>query len=217
VANPKPPQPPNSLRVAFEGIYGPATWAVVHWFMCTPTDLASPANIHATVGELFGFFGTRLVDDGNVASTLHLTKAKAVYRPDSGDVLYRTVWIGDVAGAGSSDDNPAQVAFLYNWNTVDPRRGGKARSYIPGVPDAAQLDEARLTTSVVNALTIQANAYLVDIATAGDGPLDVDKMVEMSFRTGNDYRLAAVTYDITDCSLNQVMGSQRRRIDRLRA
>lgn len=216
VADHRAPQPADSLRVAFEGTNGPSTWAVIHWFQLASTGDATAAQLATLVGAIRDAFGTAFIHVGAISSTTHLTRVKAAYRTQDGTLLRRSELVADVVGTGSSDSEAAQVAMLINWATGDPRRGGKPRSYIPGVVDEVMLDSARLLSANVVTATNQAIAYIAAVNALTSGPLTGVKFVEMSFRDLKTYRAAAVSYDIDSGSCSTEVATQRRRVDRLR-
>lgn len=211
----KPPPPPDSLRCAFEGTYGPTTWAVIHWFQLASTGAATQAQLDTLVSSIFTQFGTAFVPSG-APSVLHLTKVLAKYRLQSGAGSMKSTHVADVSGGAGGDYDAAQVCRLYNWTTIDDRRGGKPRTYMPGVTDVWKQDQASFTGTVVTSLTALVNTYIANVKALTSGPLVAPQLVEMSFVTGKAYRAAAVTFEIDSGALNPVMATQRRRIDRVR-
>jgi hypothetical protein len=211
-----PPQLENSLRVAYEGTYGPCTWAVIHRFISNPSDVVTGAQLAAVLATLRDAFALRFITGPDTSNNLHLTRVAATRMNDSGTNVVRRVIVADSSGDGGTDDDPGQVAYLYNWSSGDPRQGGKARSYLPGVLDSDQSDEGRLLGSVVTGRTTQALAYLTAANAASSGDLDGLQMVEYSTVDGLAYRTTAAVYTIDDVALNLVLGTQRRRVGRLR-
>jgi len=211
-----PPQLPNSIRVAFEGNYGPCTWAVIHHFTSDASDDVTGAQLAAVLTTIRDAFGAHFITGPDTSNNLHLTRVNGVRMNDSGSGVIRRTVVADISGDGGTDDDPGQVAYLYNWSTGDPRRGGKARSYLPGVLDSDQLDQGRLLASRVASRTSEANVYLAAANAASSGALTGLQMVEYSIVDSDAYRLAAVVYTIEDGTCNDVLGSQRRRVGRLR-
>jgi hypothetical protein len=216
MADHKPPQPVSSLRVAYEGTLGPATWAVVHWFLVTQSGALVLANLNELVDDLGEIFAQRFINVGYVSSSCHFTRIKATLRDADGTSMYRTSRVADVAGTGSGDSEAAQVCVLIDWATGDPRRGGKPRSYLPGVTDESLSDSARLTPAAVVAFSSSAAVYITDCLALTEGTISNPEMVEMSFRNLNTWRAAAVAYPILGGAASDVVATQRRRVDRLR-
>lgn len=213
----KPPLPADTMRVAFEGTFGPATWAVVQYFALASTGDPTLAQLNTLVDAVGAAFGTNLIHLTGVSNQVHFTTIKATYRLQSGTGSYKTRRVADVTGNGSGDYDPAQVSFLYNWITIDDRRGGKCRSYIPGVVDGARADEVFLSGGTVTSLAGHAADYLTAIAAITSGPLTGLQMVEMSFVDGGAYRGAAVFFPVVAAAPSPAVATQRRRVDRLRS
>jgi hypothetical protein len=184
--------------------------------MTADSDVVTPADLKLTVDDLVGAFHSRFIHVSRTSGRCHFTRCAAVRMNDSGTAVIRRVTVVDSVGTGSTDDEAGQVCYLYNWQTGDPRRGGKARSYVPGVTDDSLDDEARLDGGVLTAGTSDAEDYIADVVGISHGDLEITDFIEMSFRDSNDYRLAAVFYPITDGALNDIVATQRRRVDRLR-
>lgn len=212
----KPKPTPDSLRCAFEGTLGPADWAVVHWFQLASTGIGTIADLNNLVDQIGDAYAAAFVTVGGVSTNLHFTRVRASYRTQDGAGRLRTVTIADETGTGSGTDAPAQCAYLIDWQSIDDRRGGKPRSYIPGVVLGSMADEARIDAATVASLSAGAVAYIAATFALSHGPLVAPKLVEMSFRTGNADRVAAVTFDILSGVCSGVVATQRRRVDRLR-
>jgi hypothetical protein len=211
-----PPLLRNVLRVAHEGTYGPCTWAVVHHFDTTPAEPIPTADMDAVLSTIAASFATRFISGPDSSNNLHYTRINGVRMNDSGTGVKRRALVTDTSGDGGTDDDPGQVAYLYNWTTDDPRRGGKARSYLPGVLDSDQLDQGRLTGAVQATRTAQALLYLAEANAASHGVLTGLQMVEYSIVDSLAYRAEAAIYTIDGVTCNNVLGTQRRRVGRLR-
>ena len=211
----KAEQPAGSLRIAYEGTYGATTWAVVQWMMFAGSGDPSIADVNTLTQDLHTAFGD-LVHHTIFADQLHLTHTKVRYRPIGGTGAYRSTYVADVAGQGNNPYESGQVCFLINWNTTDPRRGGKARSYIPGVQTTDVEQEGYVKGSAVTTLNGYIATYLAALQAISVGIFTAGELVEMSFVNGNAYRATPESYVIQSGFVNPVVGSQRRRVDRLR-
>jgi hypothetical protein len=185
--------------------------------MSNASDVVTGAQLAAVLATLRDAFALRFITGPDSSNNLHLTRVKGVRMNDSGSFVVRRAIVADAAGDGGTDDDPGQVAYLYNWTSGDPRRGGKPRTYLPGVLDSDQTDEARVAGSVVTGRTTQALAYLASANAASSGDLDGLQMIEYSEVDSLAYRTVAAFYPIEDVALNDVLGTQRRRVGRLRS
>lgn len=192
------------------GSYGPATWANVLYFLVgdtthTPGEVIAEiaAQMHSFYHDGFGL--------GNFSSSWSTNYCTITYR-DAEDSIVRLRVSDAMAGIGDASGQDAQVAYLVNWSTGDIRRGGKPRQYVCGVPDDRIADSARLSPGTVTGIT----GLLLTWLAALPGLTIPLELVEMSFRDGNAWRTAAAHYPIIGVSLNPVVATQRRRVNRLR-
>ena len=197
------------------GTYGPATWANVLYFLLGDVGTHTPGEvIQSVAAAAVQLYSTILASA--FSSHWAINSTTVTYR-DAADSIVRLRVADAFAGTNGTGDQEAQVAYLINWATSDPRRGGKPRTYIPGVPDNAVADSARLTTGEVAAINSAIVTWLTAILTPGGSRLVAMQLVEMSFRNGGTWRDSAVTFPILGGVCNPVVATQRRRVDRLRA
>lgn len=207
---PKAQIPVGSIKAAVTGQYGPATWVNVFYLLCTPGTSTPGEVIAQVVSYLHDFYNT-VITPSRLSEDWKTQYTTVSYR-DAEDSLVRLRIADAVVGTSGGYGQAAEVAFLFNWGTGDPRRGGKPRQYVCGVPDNQMLDSARLVDSAQSAINAALITWLEDGPTL---PIPL-QLVEMSFRDGNTWRTEPVTYPIIGGNVNPVVASQRRRVDRLR-
>src|ERR671937_404547 len=203
------PPETDSIRVAYEGYLGPATWAIVHWFKVLYTGSASLADQEYVNQHL----ATPLHDNllANACSNdLHLTTVRSTVFLTSGERI-RKVSVMDAVGGISSSSEPSSIAYLIDWATTDGRRGGKPRTYLPGVPENAMIDTSRIAASSAADRATNAMAYVTAAVAISHGVLAINEFVDMSFVDGGAYRTVGHAYPILGASVRQVVGHQRRR------
>lgn len=204
------------LRVAFEGTNLGTDWAVVHWFATHYGTEPTVAQLNTLVDDIAAAYGTNFVNQGHISSDVVLTTVKASLAIADMPGKLRTVRVADVVGTGAGPAEAGQVCYLINWQTTDGRRGGKARSYIPGPRVADLSDQGHLIVGVANALTDFANAYHNAVNALAPAPFDSVHFIDASFVDGKAYRTIPVGYEIFAGVCSPVVATQRRRVDRLR-
>lgn len=209
-------QPAGWLRVAFEGTWDFVDWAVIHWFVTTPTTDPTMSELNDLVDLIGEAFGDNLIHNGAVSTLVSFTTVKAVYAIASVPEKMRTVRIADEAGAGSSDQSLGQACYLIDWDSSDGRRGGKPRSYIPGVTDEDMADGAHILDSSRLTMTNSANAYHNAVNALTSAPWSSIHFIDASFVNAKAYRLVPHGYEIFSGHCSPVTGTQRRRVGRLR-
>lgn len=196
------------------GTYGPTTWANVLYLDTSPSDPGDPVDVALAVSRaLHALYNPYDASEWSV--NWQVTTYKVLYR-DAEDSSYRFTLADAIGGTDSGGDQDAQVAYLLNWASGDSRKGGKPRQYIPGVPTSSMLDSARLTSRVVDDLNTQMSNFLAGFPYNGDTTGVCQSLVEMSFVDGKADRVAPLAMPIVSGTINPVVATQRRRIDRLR-
>jgi hypothetical protein len=211
----KAPLPVGYTKVTVKGTYGPTNWVNVLYLDTSPTDPANYADLLPAACTAITDLYDAIVHTSNFSDQLTVSTVKAVYADASESVRTLTVADGTV-GTHSGDCQDAQVAYLINWASDDGRRGGKPRSYLPGVPNAAMLDPARLQSSTLSSINGLLSTWYATFPRTGD-TYTIVGLVEMSFVEHNADRNPAIAISINGGTLNGIVATQRRRVDRLRA
>jgi hypothetical protein len=145
-----------------------------------------------------------------------VTSQRITFRVDSGST-YRVTVADAHAGNVSSTEEAAQVAYLIDWQTGDPRKGGKPRQYITGVPTNQLADPANVSSGTISTVNTALTTWLGGLAARSHGTASGLELVEMSFRDGKAWRAEGHPFTVISGFLNPVLATQRRRVDRLRA
>jgi hypothetical protein len=195
---------------AQHGLLGPASWVNVFYFDVTPGS-HTPGEVIAAVAETVQDLYDEVFSMSSFPSDWSTTWVTCTYRDTSSSTV--RVRVADaLAGSGGASLALANACYLINWSTGDPRRGGKPRQYIAGVPDGACTDSVHVAASLLSGW----NTNLITWLTAMVSETIPHQLVEMSFRDGNAWRSSALSYPILGGSVNPVIATQRRRVDRQR-
>lgn len=210
---PKHPIPPGYAKAEVLGRYEEATWANVLYFDVSPSDPTHPFDAMAAVGlAVFDLYESVFSPACIAAWSVDTTKV--IYRADPTST-YSTTIADAIGGTASGSGAPAQVAYLLNWVSGDARRGGKPRQYVPGVPDASLGGTTDLTAGAVAAMNSSIAEWLTDFPfVSGTGTCH--GLVEMSFVNAKTDLDPPVARPIIAGSINPILGTQRRRVDRQR-
>lgn len=210
---PKAEIPTGYAQAVTYGAYGPSSWANVRYY-----SVLTQADTLAHTCDDIAFAENDLYskcDFGNFSVNWAVRYTKVRYRDLISDIFKRTI-IGTAAGTNAGGDQDAQVAYLINWDAPDIRRGGKPRSYVPGVPTDRMADSALLDSGPLSDFASGIAAWFVELA---DGSLPNGttlELVEMSFVDAGVDIDPPIGYPINSGTLNHVVATQRRRVDRLR-
>lgn len=127
-------------------------------------------------------------------------------------------------GSRGSDEIPANVAFLINYNITRRYRGGRPRTYLIVGGNADFLDAAHWSTAFTAEVGTHWTAFLNAVIGYSSGGTTLDNLVNVSYydkalNPVPPYRRTTPVVDpivIADLIAEQQMASQRRRIGRRR-
>lgn len=212
----KPPIPVGTAKVEALGNYGPATWANVFYFAVGTFDPAHLDDAATLLHNGVMDFYSNVFTYATFPPAWTITTTKVAFR-DASDSLYRVTVADAHSGTHSTVGEPAQVCFLVNWTSNDPRRGGKPRTYVVGVPDGDMADSARIDPATLTAFNTQLLTWLNGLNALTHGTASSLELLEMSFVDGGAYRTPeAHSWPIRGGSFSPEVATQRRRVDRLR-
>jgi hypothetical protein len=205
------------MRLAINYTDGVSKATNVFHFLCHETGGLGSTDVDGMVTALEGFW----INDcwKQKASHLwHVVDYDAVYALIEGQPnVHRTHLADATAGLGSGASDTSNVCYLINWATGDARRGGKPRTYMCGFDEGDNADSANIVSSVISTFNPRIVTFLGHVQGHTSGALVCDQLVEYSTVLHNAYRAAGVTFNITAGSMNTVVASQRRRVDRVRS
>jgi hypothetical protein len=130
--------------------------------------------------------------------------------------VYRTKAADAIAGQSNDTNDYASTAFLINWSTGDPRRGGKPRTYLAGVGQASDADSANISNTYRNNINTGIGNFFTAIAGHAEANLHLTNFIDYSTVNKGAYRLSGVVFPISGGTCNSVIGNQRRRVARVR-
>lgn len=217
VSGSPPPLLPGIMRLAITSDFGGGFAVNVLHFQLHETGGLGASDVSNMVLALGQYFANDLWKL-KASNQWSVTSYDAVYALIEGQPNVKKVRLADaIAGLSSTAADFADLAFLINWETGDPRRGGKPRTYLSGVRQSDNADFANLQSADVTTLTAGCATFLGHIQGKTEGALVCDNLVDYSVINGKAYRAAGHPYIISSGSCNAVVGNQRRRVARARA
>ena len=205
----------GTAKAVAEGVFGPTTWANVYYFAVGTFDPAHLDDANALIATAVHDLYVTAIDLAILSDQWRYDRTKVAFRDAPGS-MFRTATVVGAAGTDTSGAEEGQVALLINWSSNDPRRGGKPRQYISGVPEDGVADPARLDSTRYAACSGRLNTWLAGLNARSHGTASGLTLLEMSFRDSNAWRSAAATWPIRAAACDVTIATQRRRIDRLR-
>ncbi|MGH3593189.1 MAG: hypothetical protein ACRDRF_19420, partial [Pseudonocardiaceae bacterium] len=190
----------NSVRVAVEGLTpGGVNWANIFWLLTTAPSTPAPSDCDALAAAVYAKYQARILP--LLGSDLVLKAAVANFYGSQPT---------QVVGAHLEDDNggsanPVEVDSLsavISWIFPATWRGGKPRTYVPGLPSEAFTSSNRLDPTFISALETAASNFRTDVAAISVSPFSGAHLGVMSFFSGNAPRIPAVAFNITGATVH---------------
>jgi hypothetical protein len=211
------PLPPHGVaRCAVSGkMPGGGNWANTFWIQVG--DPAAPSALSdAEVLQIADQLGSDYLAHiaPLIAADVTITLYQAIYYQPDGTATAQ----GEVeahAGTHAGTTMADQVASCLSWVIAAAYRGGKPRTYVPGVETGDLLDPAHLSAANVTARQAAGAAFLaaVNAHTVGGAALP-QKLGTVSFFTLNAPRAVGIFRPYTNVKVHNRLDTMRRRLGR---
>ena len=152
------PIPDGIVRAVLEGTHGGEPWSIGHWLQIDGSPSGSELNDLAN--GLYTAFDDNLLDP--LSENLTLTHAKVTWFNAGGE--FEGNHFASEPGTASADELTNQVALVLTWLIASHYRGGKPRSYLPGITMDKLATPRSYTDDFVAAYSGLAQDYIDDIA-----------------------------------------------------
>lgn len=202
--------PDNTVRWSVGGLISGVAWRNIYWALLTPnptitqSDFDGWLNVAATAHKT-NFQGLMSVDVTYVSATATL------FLPGNGSMQSTFAMSG--AGTGGAALPDTEACHVLSWKSSVYWRGGKPRSYLPGVATAnINADHRTLTSTIIGTLTTNAGSLRTTVNADTKPTITGSVFGFVSFRSGNADRIPPVFFPITGAVVHPRLGSQRRHL-----
>ena len=154
------------------------------------------------------------IASGPLLSSVHSTwTLQSVTAKDNGGTSAAAdSTVAALPGQATGGCNPPGTAVCISWSIAEVYRGGKPRTYLPGIPTVAvtTAGESALTSSYATALDLQATTMLTQFNTLVITGTTF-KLGTVSHYSGHTVRPTPVWRSFTNARVHERIDSQRRR------
>lgn len=202
--------PDNSIRLVVDwSAYG-VNMANVFWIQATTSGTPSQADLDAYATAFVTAYYTRFKN--RISPNWLLSNVKATMFLPGGSVLESNL---PASGAGtytSGNDAPASASIIVSWLSNVYWRGGKPRTYLPGLRTTDVSTPTTLTSASTAAVDGNAGLFRTDANALTQGAITGSTLGFVSFRSGNTDRPAPLFFSFTGHKVHGRIGTQRRRL-----
>lgn len=205
--------PAGSLRFAVSGVApGGAAWANVFWIA---TTVAAPttAQMNTMTSSLYSAWKTAF--QGLLGDNWTITLAKSTYYGTAPYVITGEHVATDVGTVGGDSTMPDQVTAVLSWLISTTWRGGKPRTYFPGIVSTSDLvDNAHITGTHVTTLETQATAWMTAVNAYTTSPFLTMVLGTIRFFSAGEPLAPPVFLPYTGSFVHPRIGTMRKRLGR---
>lgn len=205
----RPPTPSDVCRIAVNGTYGGRPFTNVYHVQ-TDEDLVTSGQ----VSDMLDAFSAALVSAqylSHLSNAVHVTQFQGVSQLDADNAVEATKAVshtGSISGAAAT----ANVAAVISWLSSAYWRGGKPRTYLPGVPEADIDNVYSIDDTWKAALASDYADVLTNVNGITTARVDQTKLGFVSYATGGEWRSPPLFFAFSGNTVHDRIASQRRRL-----
>jgi hypothetical protein len=207
-----PPLPnvPNGIKVEFQGVQNLIPWANVMHLKNNGGTISGP-NMTALATALHGYYVARFLP--SMSSNVTLQSCSVIDISSITGIGAR--FNANQNGGQGGNTTGQQAAWVLGWNIARRYRGGRPRTYLPGIPVSAIQDARSLSNTALGVMQTALQNFIADILTNTSlGIAGTVGLACVHYR-GNPAGGPYPTIDlITGGTARALYGTQRRRIGR---
>jgi len=191
---------------------GGQPFALIFWARMVAGTVTSNADLSAWLTAFRNAMNTSGLLS-NLSNTVSVTQFRAVNVVAPG-VAFAAVNTTAVNGTGSGATLPANIAVVLSWGSSAHWRGGKPRTYLPGLGSAAADTNHSLLDSSKAAIQAQAAAFLTAVNGISAGGVTQTELGFLHWQTNDTWLSPPAWFAFSGVTIHDRLGSQRRRLGR---
>ena len=201
--------PDNSARIAVTGTVKGQPFANIFRVQLTTSGAIAQADLDTYTLAFFNAYKTRF--QALVPADTSVQSAKAIcYTPGNTELI--SIQGVTYVGSGANSTGPGGAAPVVSWLSNVYWRGGKPRTYLPGLISTALTGATdQLTATMITNTKAGAVAFRGDVNALTATSITGSTFGFVSFRTGNAERGTPLFFAIVGATVHPRVGMQRRR------
>jgi hypothetical protein len=213
-----PVPPDGTLQVTHFGELEGFPWRVIQHVLTSPGDEPDPTDLN-TVCEGIRSAATNMLTNDQSSNLVYEGVLGTLWA--AGGTEYSGSALNPVIGGEPSSPSTLAASIVVSWRTHTTWRGGKPRSYFPGVPESRVADGRQLDSGIVAAIQGRVDSFLAAIPDITTDTVSCESLVCLRrFADGGSTTTPPTPLDppelvvITAAVVRSVLGTQRRRMHR---
>lgn len=202
--------PDNSAKITIQGTVDTNPFANGFALNLTPSGSVTSADFTSLVTAVGAAYKTAFQAHQN--GIVDYVLARGVYFAPGGTELLAEVAMSGAGSSGGTAIDDISASIVISWLSSVYWRGGKPRTYLPGVESGMMASGHRISSGSVSTFTTQAASFLTAVNALTESTISATRMGFISFFSGNALRATPVFYAITGATVHPRLGSQRRRL-----
>lgn len=202
--------PDNSVRVAIAGTNSGVNWANIFHAQLTTSSAIIQSDLDSWLNSFQADYKTRFAPF--MYAGVAYSNAKAVCYTPGGTALLSSVTMTGAGSSGGTAVADNSLCYVVSWNTNVYWRGGKPRTYLPGISTAGMSSNTTLAGATQTSVQTAAGNFRTDINALAPGTITGSSLGFVSFSSGNVPRSPAVFFPVSGAKVHGRAGTQRRRM-----
>lgn len=209
LTDPRPRPPDDTIHLALNGIQSGFTFAMILWLKVTASTRTG-ADLATLLQAIRDAYFNRVA--GQTVSSCSVTEFKGVWiTPGGGEIVGSNTTAAPGSIVTAALPNLATCAVV-NWRIDQYYRGGKPRTYMPGLASADTTDFVHLTTAKNASLQTAWGNFRTDLNALTAGAISNVKLGTVSFQQKKQWRDTPTFFPYNGAAIRSTLGTQRRRL-----
>ena len=205
--------PDNSVRVAVNTtVAGANNAANIFWCQLSTSGTIAQADLDTWTAAFGAAYKTNL--GARMGSGVTFKSVTSSLFTPGGGVLQSTAVLSGTGTEVGTNGIDAAACKIVSWQTTVYWRGGKPRTYLPGLVTADTATNYSLTATEVSNLKTAAAGFRAAINALTASTITGTVLGFVSFTTGNVARPVPLFFSFTGANVHPRFGQQKRRLGR---
>jgi hypothetical protein len=204
--------PDNSARIAISGTTNTQNWANVFHCQLTTSGSIAQADLDTWTAAFGAQYKTSFAGQESGAVNYVLAKT-TLYTPGGGQLTSSAALTG-AGTSGGTNVSDLSAALCISWLSTVYWRGGKPRTYLPGLSTAQVANNYQIAGASITSAKTAATGFRTAVNALTATSITGTTLGFVSFRSGNAPRGTPIFFAFTGATVHGRVASQRRRLGR---